>query len=124
MDVCAGKNLTRTSFVKGSLRRARFDNSDLSGTSMFGATCTGCSFKGANLRCELRYQFIEKPCKTSNSFFLKHAVMCQTATGSATMHLEVLQMLLLPGVLDHSAARLGPEVLLPDAVVDCRHPDS
>lgn len=40
-------------FNKASLRRVNFDNANLSGTSMFGALCSGCTFKGANLRCAL-----------------------------------------------------------------------
>jgi uncharacterized protein YjbI with pentapeptide repeats len=47
----AGKDLRKLSFVKASLRRVNFDNANLAGTSMFGATCTDCSFNNANLRC-------------------------------------------------------------------------
>jgi uncharacterized protein YjbI with pentapeptide repeats len=49
LQLHAGQDLTTTQFVKGSLRRVKFDGANLSGTSMFGSFCKGCSFKAANL---------------------------------------------------------------------------
>eukprot|EP00892_Ulva_mutabilis_P012624 jgi/Ulvmu1/9734/UM055_0074.1 len=46
----SGKDLRRVQFTKGSLRRVKFDEADLSGTTLFGAFCKDCSFRNTNLR--------------------------------------------------------------------------
>ena len=54
----SSQNLKDRSFTKGSLRRANFDNSDVSGVSFFGALCKQCSFVGATMRCAQSANYI------------------------------------------------------------------
>ena len=71
LSLRAGQDLKKISFVKGSLRRANFDGSDLSGTSMFAALLTNTSFKGANLRCAAPDFTLQRFCDFQQSWLTR-----------------------------------------------------